>query len=562
MDERENEYLERLPVSGLKGRVFTIPFYQRGYRWQNENVDALLDDLYDFTQSGSSLYCLQPLVLKYVENVDRWKVVDGQQRLTTITLICMALGCDVPWRIHYEHENKDLEELLKDTQDKSINADFRRAALATINDWAEEYAAKRNALVDLLNGALPKTVAFIEYRIPKDVLEQDVFKRLNSGKIPLTSSELIKAMFMVESGGLSEQEKIEISKEWEVIESDLKSNRFWSMFFTDDCQSYTRIDLIFAMISGVGSERMKADRLAVYNAIERRVRFERKNEKFERLRKDQRAAKLKEVWSEVLHRYWWMKSCYNDVELYNYLGWVGQFTSNQPKSLFDCYDKWRLESESGDRTKLELALGKFECFKLKIAKMISENIEKDFPEGIASATYSEVDREALRKLFVLLNVVFCNNRKERFRFDMYKAEEGKWYKGDKQNDRFRGGWDIEHIDAKSVATIQDEDNLKNLVLLDAKTNREYKAAPFSVKREYIRRNMNNPDFFVLPCTQCAFMKFFSKDGDNGQWKDDDGEDYRAAMVALYRGFQRFCSGERNCMTGELENNEEVLNDNF
>lgn len=554
MEDEEKGYLERLSVSGLKGRTFSIPFYQRGYRWQKKNIEALLDDLYDFAQGMSSLYCLQPLVLKYIASDNRWRVVDGQQRLTTITLICKAIGCDVSWSIYYEHEGRDLDELLEDKTDKSINADFRRAALTTINKWAMDSVEKRDVLLRLLKGELSKTVAFIEYRIPPSVVEQKVFERLNTGKIPLTSSELIKAMFMVESSGLSEQEKIEISKEWESIESDLRENRFWSMLYTDDCQSHTRIDLLFLMISGVGLGQLKADRLAIYNAIEHRVRYVKKDGRLVRLKRDQRAQELREVWSSVLLRYWWMKSCYDDVELYNFMGWLGLFTAYQAKSLFDIYDEWRVETESNDRSHLELALGKFESFKLNVARKIAAIVAADFQEGISSATYFNGNQDALKKLFVLLNIVFCNNRKQRFRFDMYRAEEKKWYKVERERkaDRFRGGWDIEHIDAKSVATIEDENNLKNLVLLDAKTNRDYKAAPFSKKREYIRQNMRNPDFFVLPCTQCAFMKFFSDGGDNARWEERDGEAYKHEMIQLYDSFMKYCYGKRDCESGMLE----------
>lgn len=76
-----------IPVKDLENKKFLIPSYQRGYRWDNE-VNALLDDIRDFTnykKSDNDFYSLQPIVVKKDEN--KYIVIDGQQRLTTIFLI-------------------------------------------------------------------------------------------------------------------------------------------------------------------------------------------------------------------------------------------------------------------------------------------------------------------------------------------------------------------------------------------------------------------------------------------------------------------------------------------
>lgn len=45
---------------------FFIANYQRGYRWGEDEVNALLDDIYEVYLQGDkdSKYCLQPLVVK------------------------------------------------------------------------------------------------------------------------------------------------------------------------------------------------------------------------------------------------------------------------------------------------------------------------------------------------------------------------------------------------------------------------------------------------------------------------------------------------------------------
>ncbi len=55
-------------VQELQGMNFFIPSYQRGYRWTKQQVEDLLDDIWEFSQAEtSSFYCLQPLVVKKLE---------------------------------------------------------------------------------------------------------------------------------------------------------------------------------------------------------------------------------------------------------------------------------------------------------------------------------------------------------------------------------------------------------------------------------------------------------------------------------------------------------------
>lgn len=89
-ENSEDQGIRLKSVYELLGEKYYIPDYQRGYRWGKQQVLDLLEDISAFQSSesgkGSGFYCLQPLVVKYNEQ-DKWEVVDGQQRLTTIFLI-------------------------------------------------------------------------------------------------------------------------------------------------------------------------------------------------------------------------------------------------------------------------------------------------------------------------------------------------------------------------------------------------------------------------------------------------------------------------------------------
>ena len=122
--------IELKSVSELLGMKFFIPSYQRGYRWTEQQVKDLLNDVNEFIQNkNSDFYSLQPLVVKkrwpekaleeikgkksieeienYINNCE-WEVIDGQQRLTTIFLILYYLqdnqGND-SYSIAYETRN-------------------------------------------------------------------------------------------------------------------------------------------------------------------------------------------------------------------------------------------------------------------------------------------------------------------------------------------------------------------------------------------------------------------------------------------------------------------------
>lgn len=63
-NQANNEYLKS--INELKGKKFFIPNYQRGYRWGKREVQALLEDIWDFAQmkDQQDFYCLQPIVIQ------------------------------------------------------------------------------------------------------------------------------------------------------------------------------------------------------------------------------------------------------------------------------------------------------------------------------------------------------------------------------------------------------------------------------------------------------------------------------------------------------------------
>jgi hypothetical protein len=79
--------------------LFEIPAYQRPYSWTTDEAGALLTDLLDASQASNlenpDPYFLGSLVLAKEEGQPGAKVIDGQQRLTTLTILLAALSCAV-----------------------------------------------------------------------------------------------------------------------------------------------------------------------------------------------------------------------------------------------------------------------------------------------------------------------------------------------------------------------------------------------------------------------------------------------------------------------------------
>ena len=561
-----NEQNHELPVSRIPETIFEIPSYQRGYRWTSEEIKALLNDLLEFYESpDETTYCLQPLVFQQISDntSEGFKVVDGQQRLTTIFIILWCLQeSRIGWDIKYTTE--DNAPLLSDLIQKPhrrINDYFRDEAKKTVQEWLFTKTVKnrRQTIVDLLYGRKEnKKVFFLRYDLNPNDDGQAVFNRLNAGKTPLTSSELIRALFMESRNGLREDERTDIAKEWDVISSGMLDSAFWSIWNTADFKVIsTRMDFLFSIVAGVNPQKARHDPLLVYRRFEQFAK-EQKGE-------DSRT-KLLAAWEIVLRCWWWMQSCYADDLIYHRLGWLTCFTDYQSFNMFKTV--W------GEKAKHRICEFK-KCLEEIIRQSFGKEEETELP-SFDSFGYAISTPEELRKLFVLLNILEAENRHERFRFDLYGE----------------GQWDIEHIASQTDPPLDTKENqelwikfardemsvdernkfdetvgtcdyrvklkyivdlfqpesladinaIGNLALLDSGTNRGYKNAIFPVKRKWILEKRNKEkahERYVLPCTAAVFDKHFSPGAAQMRyWGPKDAEQYRTEMKKLFESFMK------------------------
>jgi uncharacterized protein with ParB-like and HNH nuclease domain len=72
---------------------YEIPSFQRPYAWTEEEAGDLFDDLYDFyvNEPEDEQYFLGSIVLVKEDDKPHAEVIDGQQRLTTLTILISAI---------------------------------------------------------------------------------------------------------------------------------------------------------------------------------------------------------------------------------------------------------------------------------------------------------------------------------------------------------------------------------------------------------------------------------------------------------------------------------------
>lgn len=589
---------KKLIVSDIQNTLFVIPFYQRGYRWTGKNVKQLLSDLLSFDNSNEDVeYCLQPIVLQPIskdnysvlkEEETVVRVVDGQQRLTTIAILLRKLGVSTTWDIYYDTEKKRLSEIMDDKNVKSsINDYFRNEVKDAIDEWLnnnqENDIRQKLKSLFLPNEKKDKRISFLEYDIETTNENEstneghETFLRLNDGKTPLTASELIKALYMVRSSGLSIQQQMEISKEWEMIENSLRNNQFWLMFNAQGLEDTpTRIDLLFALVLGINLREAKTYPKMIFDELE----------------DEEKKYDLGKVWDEVLHTFWWMQSCYSDIELCNFLSWIRAYTDNSATTI---YKKWCENPAHND-------------FKNCIIKIIQDTtFGGNIINSLDSVDY-HWEKGELRKLFVLLNVLDCNKGKERFRFDLFNKSKG---------------WDIEHIDSQTPNDFKQDKNkrewlndawnelteeqkkdfvekfefkeaietftienvelvnfesmadyiveltqdskyklpidkthkLGNLALLNLSINRGYRNDIFPLKRKHIINCVNEGSEYIPPCTVKAFSKFYTESASKiTSWQISDYEGYYKVMNNWFEDFMNYkasISDYKNAITKRI-----------
>lgn len=201
-------------------KKFIIPIYQRNYDWKKEQCEQLFNDLISVINSSFRSHFFGSIVFIYDENADDEQliIIDGQQRLTTISLLLLAMynliengvfddKDDLSAKIRNEYlvdkykptDKKIKLKLIKDDKvafDRLFENDpnyYISESKVTINynyfyTWIQERIKDINELYEAI-----KKLSIVQIKlVQKEDDPQLIFESLNSTGLDLTEADKIR----------------------------------------------------------------------------------------------------------------------------------------------------------------------------------------------------------------------------------------------------------------------------------------------------------------------------------------------------------------------------------
>ena len=172
--EDDNVSLETCSLGQLFSNPLIIPDYQRNYCWEEKQVRDLWQSLKDVPIEGK--YHLGTIILQK-DSHGSYAVIDGQQRLVTLTLICRQLG--------YKGEMPLLTQTFRSAASRQHVANNRFQI--------EQYCSRSHD--EKLCGKLINNLIFSVLILKDSCLDlaYTFFSNENSKGVPLTDYDLLKA---------------------------------------------------------------------------------------------------------------------------------------------------------------------------------------------------------------------------------------------------------------------------------------------------------------------------------------------------------------------------------
>lgn len=544
--------IELKTINELHDMKFYIPSYQRGYRWTEQQIKDLLNDINEFESKDGSWYCLQPLVVKQQDSESeileeikgaatlqtvrdllqgKWAVIDGQQRLTTIYLILKLLGKN-NFRLEYQRENYiEKCDLAVDIQSDNIEIYYLTTAKKIIGEW---FDGKTGDFKNTFTQKCLYCTKFIWYDVGDLDEEQEhlMFSNLNSGKIALTNAELIKALFLnrvnILKGSEREVRQRAIAEEFDQIERTIRQDDFWYFIAGNEEKPSSYINILFdLMLDSDSDERRRYPKEEPFST------FFYFNERFK---------KDTDLWEKVQTYFHVLEGWFSDSELYNLIGYLRAVKGNTALS-----DLYKIFEGSGTLSK----------FRQELKKKCRDSIVSE-DEDSMNLRY-DMHRDKVFNLLLLFNIATLNaNPKEKNRFSFASLHQDEWDVEHISPQNPKDNNELEKVINESETpqavfkelkeALRENDNdridvekkkyfasgdalmsLQNLTLLNSHDNRGIGNGFFFEKRNKLKENFQKGSF-IPRCSINVFMKFYSDNPTQMDfWDTQDQESYKVAI---------------------------------
>lgn len=412
--------LEPKTVGDITG-AFYVPAYQRGYRWGADEVDRLLSDIW---ASEGKPYYLQPIVVKAMPD-GRLELIDGQQRLTTLYLIFNFMethglqSAGAGYTMEYEtREGSQAFLQAPNADEREHNIDFHHIYVAYehIRAWFEAHDHRQQWAANKLYGYLFESVKVIWYEAPDEPEFDSVslFTRLNVGRIPLTDSELVKALVLSSSRrmpGVADKSE-QIAAQWDGFERELRTPEVWSFITARHEDEATHIGLILDTL---------ADRIGGNTEGRHRPRYHTFETLRPKIESDPQA-----FWDDVVRLHSLIVGWYEDRDIFHKIGYlvaVGESFAallDSTAGLTQSALHYALDSRIRDRLSLTA-------------------------EQLTELDYESKGRKCEEAL-LLMNVETVRTRAESSERYSFRAHA-------------RGAWSLEHIHAQNTQPLKRDEKI-------------------------------------------------------------------------------------------------------
>ncbi|MDQ8747841.1 DUF262 domain-containing protein [Elizabethkingia miricola] len=354
---------------------YNIPHYQRGYKWESKNVEKLLDDIKLFKESEGKFYCVQNITVIKKENY--YNVIDGQQRLTTLTILLSYLDhksmvhnkVRFPENSIRKFTNKILNEIItNETSNFYDQFDNWQSFLeyypeydlqdiyhifevaVSVKKWFEREISNRESNFKVLFiDKLLNNVKIILNEVEGSQSEEKIFGNLNSKRIPLDGSDLVRAILITRVAREEAKEEADLKNIIFVNERRIKLG--WELDQINAWWSKKDVKNYFKRFIKIKSEMIGDNNLfneilyPINNLYLLYAEIQNKSILDLDLIESQNSNTIS-LYKDIIHLNNVLQDWFDDKEIYHYLGYI---FANQNKNSFN--DIWKLWASSLNRSR-------------------------------------------------------------------------------------------------------------------------------------------------------------------------------------------------------------------
>ena len=194
--------VEELKIISPDGNLFDtdteyiIPLYQRAFAWEDKQITQLIEDLTDISEDAN--YYIGALIVSSQDN--KYEVVDGQQRLTSLYLLLNCLGLEVRNTLTFACRDKSnytlikIKEIIQDDRSK-FDIEHVESGILHGMKIIMELIGKPDFDRDLLLRNLEKVILY-RIEVPKNTDLNRYFEIMNTRGEQLEQHDILKAALM------------------------------------------------------------------------------------------------------------------------------------------------------------------------------------------------------------------------------------------------------------------------------------------------------------------------------------------------------------------------------